>query len=351
MTGTAHKQEHEEGADDSVDEPAAKRHKMSNPTDVSTTDGMAILLVVDHADEIIYEPEPKRRKISQGTKVDIRNIFESADESPTGEGSAGECSDDEGFADDEADIAGFEDDPNESLAGDEADNTGPKHGTDESIADDKTDATLSSEDSDGSFVHNEADMTDSNDDSLTIASETESTLSFASSSTAVQSMTPISGGTPSSSSSNASPSAHTTTYQSTIHAATSMNVPQSVDDLQYGEPLRPRGRNSQASGCRQVENFTIYEDETATLPGQLEAEFTNNGWMPRVNHRALARALRGQENRRPVRRALVRRFDMAQFLDEDDGVPEEVGGMAGLRLADIWPIRDAFGVTYRLGGH
>ncbi len=279
VAGITSNQKRKEETDESLDEPTAKRLRVSISTD---TNVLAVVVIVGAAEEATYEPHPKRRKTSYCTNVNV------------------------------------------SIASD-------------------TDGYDDNDDDDESFVDDEADATDSKDDNLAVNDDTESTLSSASSSTTEPISSSVMGIAFPTNAPYALQHADIAQSHLRKCTITDIGMPRVAHGLHHTLPLSFPKPVYQASRRRKWERMAVYEDDTATLSGWFERGFTDNGRMPTVNHGILTTADRGQENRQPISQpAVENRYEVAQFLYEDDEheQEQEVEQMAALVMSDSWPTRD-----------
>lgn len=292
VTSVTGNQKRKEEMDESAEEPEGKRAKIP-PSAVMN-------MIVDADDEAVYEPQPKRRKLSHRTNLNAGNAFNSEDES---------------FADDEADATGSEDNDSTVVA--------------PCATNLNTEIAFDTDSGDESFAPDEADKTASEeDDKWTIEDDDESTLSFASSAT----MEPI---TPPATNSLQ----HASGQPSLAGRYSSADI--DMHELKYSLPWLPPNAKVKGSRRRQAASFTVYEDETATAPMRSDEDFTEDSRMPAVRHRVLAPLDRGQENRQPVLPTVEAPIEVpAQFLHEEDGSEEEMERMAALEMDDSWPVND-----------
>lgn len=309
FTSTTAKQRGRDEEEESAEQPETKRYKIS--TSAETNSALLVATSETDTDDTSYEPPPKRRKVSHDSKLNVNFAFNT---------------DDENFADDEADTADEDDIDDGSFFNNGADTDTD----DESFVDDDADTT-----SDESSAHDDTDITVFELDALMGADDTESTESIHLSPTDQSNSSPFLYDPSAPNSPNAPWYVQARTNPPAGCTITNADMPQSFSEQQHAWPLfTPRPR-FQASRRRKAAEITVYEDETATAPGWLRTEFTDDRTRMPVSHRGLSTYGRGQENRQPVRRQVETHFDARRFLDEEDGDEEEVSRMAALEMSDI----------------
>jgi hypothetical protein len=316
VSGTQHNQKRKGEADMSVNEPPA----LAAFTDRNAT--VVVGVLHNTPDDAIREPRPKRRKISHCTKLDFNSIFDRVDEVFA---SNEADTDDDGFADDEADSNEEVESDDESFTDDKAEFS------QEIFADDGTDS------GDDSFAGDEVDTTSSEDDDLSVEDDNGSNLSRATSPTDESFSSPLISTPSPTNASNVFQHRHFGLGYPTRCLVTSIDILQFSHGLQQPPDLLTPQPNVRGSRRRRSEEVTIYEDDTATPSGWVEAIISDEGRIPTVSHHGLSTANRGQENRQPVRQQVERHFDATGYLDESDGEEEEMVRMPGLEMLNPNP--------------
>ena len=230
--------------------------------------------------------------------------------------------DDECFADDEADTGGSDNDTpsivshHNSLTADTARDT-------------DTD--------DESFAVDEVDTTGTEEDNSTAEDENETALSLASSSAIQPTTLPLETGPTSRVVTHAGQYEYVSQSQAERCPIIHKDVTQLPGELKNSLPWVPLESKATAPRRRKAEKITIYEDDTATPSGWFEAGSTGGDQIPAVDHRVLTPLGYGQENRRPVHAAVEAGVEIAAFLDEDDGSEEEMDRMQAVEVLNSWP--------------